>query len=390
MSLRIGIVVGEASGDNLAASLISELKNIYPNLEIEGIVGPKLMALGGKTLFPMASLSVMGLIEPLARLPELFKIRRWLVNYFIEEPPDLFIGIDAPDFNLGLEKQLKKSGIPTVHYVSPSVWAWRESRLRAIKKAVDLMLTLFPFEEVYYQRHNIPVKFVGHPAADQILIKIDTIAAKLKLGFKKTDKIIALMPGSRKGELKHLAKLYLQVAKLCLNVYPDLKFVMPLVSLDHQAYINELQAELREELQKMQHEEPQNTVNVQTLVGMAYDVVAASDIVLVTSGTATLEVMLHKKPMVIAYKTGMLTYEIIKRLIKVSFIGLPNLLANAPIVPELIQSKATPELLSKELLALLDSEEKRQKQIYSFSELHSILRKGASVEAARAIVDMLG
>ena len=378
MVLRIGVVVGEASGDNLAASLISELKKIFPNLEVEGIVGPKLIALGCKQLFPMDRLAVMGLIEPLLRLPELFRIRRWLVHYFLDEPPDLFIGIDAPDFNLHLEQRLHQAGIPTVHYVSPSVWAWRESRLNTIKKAVDLMLTLFPFEERYYQQHNIPVKFVGHPAADQIPITTDTNAAKLKLGYKITDQIIALMPGSRIGELKNLAKIYLQAAKLCLASYPDLKFVIPLVSLEQQVYIDKLQAEL------------QDNIPIHTLVGATYDMIAASDIVLVTSGTATLEVMLHKKPMVIAYKTNFLTYEIIKRMIKVPFIGLPNLLANAAIVPELIQCKATPELLSNELLGLLGSETKRKAQIEKFSELHHLLRKEASVEATNAIVHLLG
>lgn len=379
MTLRIGIVVGENSGDNLAAALIAALKNLYSNLEVEGIVGPKLINLGCKQLFPMERLAVMGLVEPLLRLPELLKIRRWLLHYFVDEPIDLFIGVDAPEFNLGLEYKLKQAGIPTVHYVSPSVWAWREGRIHTIKKAVDLMLTLFPFEESYYQQHKVPVKFVGHVAADQIPLYLEVKAAKLKLGYQEDDCVVALMPGSRNSELKHLAKLYLQTAKLCMHAKPNLKFVIPLVSLEHQAYVNKLQAELAEP-----------PIHIYTAVGATYDLLAASDVVLVTSGTATLEVMLHKKPMVIAYKTNWLTYAIIKQLIKVPFIGLPNLLAKEAIVPELIQQYATTKNLSEALLGLLNSKEKRQLQTDKFLELHKILRQNASINAAHSIANMLG
>ena len=383
MNLRIGLVVGESSGDNLAAALITQLQTFYPNLEVEGIVGPKLMQLGAKPLFAMERLAVMGVVEPLVRLPELFKMRSWLVQYFLAEPIDLFIGVDAPDFNLGLEKQLKAAGIPTVHYVSPSVWAWRAGRIHTIKQAVDLMLTLFPFEESFYNKHSVPVKFVGHPAADQISLQIDSAAAKAKLGYAAEDTVVALLPGSRDGEVTRLAKVYLETARLCANIYPKLKFVMPLVKPEHQEYIELLQHSYAQKF-------PANNIILQTIVGESYAAMAASDVVLVTSGTATLEVMLHKKPMLIAYKTTWLTYEILKRIIKVPYIGLPNLLANAAIAPEYIQQQATPALLSQALLKLLGDEKLRQQQIKVYQQLHTVLSKNASVEAAAAIAEMLG
>ena len=337
-----------------------------------------MVALGAKALFPLEKLSVMGFIEPLMRLPELFAIRRWLVQYFIDEPPDLFIGVDAPDFNLGLAKKLKRAGIPTVHYGSPSVWAWRQGRLKTIKQAVDLMLTLFPFEPPYYSKQNIPVKFVGHPAADKISQDIDSTAAKVKLGLQAKDVVLAIMPGSRAGELKHLAKLYLQTAILCRAVYPQLKLVLPVVSVQQQVYIQKILATMPADLQ------------VQIIVGDSFAAMAASDLVLVTSGTATLEVMLHTRPMVIAYKTNWLTYAIVKRLIKVPYIGLPNLLAGKKIVAEFIQQQATPRALSHALLELLASPQKRQAQIADFTQLHAVLRQNASANAASAIGEMLG
>lgn len=376
--MRIGIVVGELSGDNLGFSLIAALKNIYPTLEIEGIVGPKLMSLGAKQLFPMERLAIMGFVEPLLRLPELLTMRNWLIRYFLDEPIDLYIGIDAPDFNLTIEKKLKQAGIPTVHYVSPSVWAWREHRIKLIKQAVDLMLTLFPFEEQYYQQHKIPVKFVGHPAADQIPLKITEKTAKEQLGYKDTDYLLALLPGSRDSEVKHLAAAYLQAAKLCSLQYPELNLIVPVVSINHQNYLLQLQKEYFNELK------------LHIVVGKTATAIAASDLVLVTSGTATLEVMLYKKPMVIAYKTNYLTYAIAKKMIKVPFIGLPNLLAQCKIVPELIQANATAKTLAAEILTLINSPEQQQQQIAKFIELHNILRQDASLTAATAIANMLG
>lgn len=419
MALRIGIVVGEVSGDIIGAALIAELRKQFRDLEVEGVIGPKLLEQGCQPLYSMERLAVMGLLEPLKRLPELLRMRNWLAHYFTNEPPDLFIGIDAPEFNLGLEKKLKAAAIPTIHYVSPSVWAWREQRLKTIKAAVDLMLTLFPFEESYYQSKAIPVKFVGHPAADKIPLNIDVAAAKAELGFHPEDKVIALLPGSRNSEIKRMAELYLKTAKLCVNSADrsaDFKFIVPLVSVEHQVFVDNLHQQLAKE------------VPLQTIVGATYQAIAASDLVLVTSGTATLEVMLHKKPMIIAYKTNYLTYKLVNWLIKVPYIGLPNLLAmpkfnkatlpqqayteyltnksnnnnnnsnnqnntdlfSQPLVTELIQAAATPENLYQELLNLLNSTSSQQRQIDQFTQQHVKLRKNSSAQAAAAIIEMLG
>ncbi len=378
VGIRVGIVVGENSGDYLAAQLMEVLQAIFLDVEIKGVVGPKLLELGSVQLFSMERLSIMGFVEPLLRLPELIKMRRWLVRYFFNEPPDFFIGVDAPEFNLGLEKQLRKFGIPTIHYVSPSIWAWRANRIHMIKNAVDLMLTLFPFEAKFYQKEKIPVHFVGHPIADIIPLKIDTQEAKKCLGYRITDKLVVLLPGSRMSEIKRMAPLYLEAATLCTKTFPELKFVIPLISMKHHIYLDIL-------LKKIA---PHLAVHIQ--IGSTYSMIAACDVALVTSGTATLEVMLHKKPMVICYKTNRITYEIIRRMIKVSYIGLPNLLADASLVPEIIQTEVTPEKLSYELLSLLSSEEKKLAQIWRFSKIHHQLRLDASRQAVEAIRELIG
>ncbi len=368
MPLRIGIVVGEVSGDKLAAQLISELQKQHRDLEVFGIIGPELATLGCNPLFPMEKLEVMGFIEPLLRLYSLIKIRRWLLKYFLAEPPDLFIGVDAPDFNLGLEKKLRAAGIPTVHYVSPTVWAWRQGRVKLIKQAVDLMLSIFPFEEDFFKKHNVPVKFIGHPAADQIPLETDG-------GGSKT---IAILPGSRNSEIKNHAALYLATAKICYTRDPELLFTIPVVKEQHKKQIEELQEKIAPELPL--------TISV----GQSGTVIEAADIVLVTSGTATLEVMLYKKPMVVAYKTNWITYQIIKRLIKVPYISQPNLIANKLLVKEFIQSDATKENLSDELSDLINCSVYRNAQVSTFAELHKKLRKNASITAAEAINELLG
>jgi len=246
--VRVGIVVGEISGDNLAANLIRALRQLYPDLTFEGILGPALLQEGGQSLYPMERLSVMGLIEPLGRLPELFRIRRHLIQHFSDNPPDVFIGVDAPDFNLGLEKKLKEQRIPTVHYVSPSVWAWRQGRVKVIKKAVDLMLTLFPFEAKFFEDHQVPVCFTGHPLADQIPLEVNTIEAKETLGFDVSKPVITLLPGSRQGEIKYLAAIFIKSAQLCFEKQKNLQFVMPLVSEVHKAtleYLHQSSAQRR-------------------------------------------------------------------------------------------------------------------------------------------------
>jgi lipid-A-disaccharide synthase len=383
MNMRIGIVVGEVSGETLAVGLIQSLKQYYPNLSFEGVLGPRLIQAGGHALYSMERLSVMGLVEPLARLPELWKMRRYLIQHFIHHnPPDIFIGIDAPDFNLGLERKLKEAGIPVVHYVSPSVWAWRQGRIHGIKKSVDLMLTLLPFEAKFYQQHQVPVCFTGHPLADQIPLEISTENARTQLNLlrgdptKKGSSVIAILPGSRNSELKYLAEVFLQTAKLCFSKNPNLQFVAPLVSEAHKIRFSQLKQLIAPELP------------MQIRVGNARTAIAAADAVLVASGTATLEVMLHKKPMVVAYRMHPITYQIAKRLVKVPYVALPNLLAEAFVVPEFIQEKANPEQLSQAILDSIHPSFDKESLLKKFNELHLILKRNASDIAANAIVEM--
>ena len=367
------MVVGEVSGDNLAANLIRALRPLYPDLAFEGILGPELLKEGGHSLYPMERLSVMGLIEPLGRLPELFRIRRHLIQHFCDNPPDVFIGVDAPDFNLGLEKKLKAHGIPTVHYVSPSVWAWRQGRIKKIKRAVDLMLTLFPFEAKFFEDHQVPVCFTGHPLADQIPLAVNTIEAKEALGFDVSKPVIALLPGSRQGEIKYLAAIFIRSAQLCFEKQKNLQFVMPLVSEAHKATLEHLHQTIAPE------------VPIKMILRDPHLAMRAADAVLVTSGTATLEVMLHKKPMILAYRMHPINFYIAKCVVKLSYIALPNLLAGKVIVPEFIQDDATPEKLSGALLQLLSPDFDRASLVEKFTEIHLTLKKNASEVAASAI-----
>lgn len=377
MSLKIAIIVGELSGDILGASLISSLKKYYPNLEVEGIVGPNLLQEGATQIYPMESLSFIGFLEPLLNIRKLLKMRKWLVRYFAEEPPDIFIGVDAPEFNLGIEEKLKSYGIPVVHYVSPQVWAWRRYRVKKIKKSVDLMLTLFPFEEKFYQEYDVPVKFVGHPTADKIPENINQKQIKDQLNLAKEKTIVALLPGSRISEIKKHTDLYLNVANECFKQNPNLHFITSLTKDEHVEYFEDAKNKY--------------TPNLPLTIfkDKSYDVMAASDVVLVASGTATLEVMLHKKPMVVVYKTNYLTYLIIKMIIQVPYISLPNLLANKEIVPELIQRNATISNISEHLLNLINDSAARKNQLEVFEKICPLLRRNASENAAKAIKNLL-
>jgi lipid-A-disaccharide synthase len=369
VSLRVGVVVGEVSGDRLGSDFIRVLKHRYPDIVVEGILGPALLQLGGRSLFPMERLSVMGLVEPLKRLPELFRIQREVIQYFLRNPPDFFLGIDSPDFNLRLEKKLKAHGIPTVHYVSPSVWAWRQGRIHGIKQSVDLMLTLLPFEAQFYRDHQVPVSFVGHPLADQIPL--------FKESPKNHQTIITLMPGSRSSEIHYLGETLLKTAKLCFQKNNNLKFLIPLVSAAHQKKLQHLQMHLAPELP------------IEWMINETSHAIHVADVVLVTSGTATLEVMLHKKPMVVMYKTHSLTYQVVKRLIKVPYLALPNLLANERLVPEYIQTEATPENLSHALFQFLGSPEKVKQLVERFTQLHETLKQDASEKAVQAVLGII-
>ncbi|BBM00015.1 lipid-A-disaccharide synthase [Microbulbifer sp. GL-2] len=374
--IRIGIVVGEASGDILGAGLIQALQKRLPQVRFDGIAGPRMLALGAESLFPMERLSVMGLVEPLKRLPELLKIRRSLRQHFMENPPDLFIGIDSPDFNLSLEESLKAEGIQTVHYVSPSVWAWRRGRIKKIARAVDHMLTLLPFEANFYRENQVPVSFVGHPLADDIPLQVSGVTARKELGFDQGDRVIALLPGSRGGEVRLLGPLFLQTAHWCHQRNSDLKFVLPAAN-------EQRLAELQEQLRDFPG------LPVTLLSGDSHKALSAADCVLIASGTATLETMLLKKPMVVAYKLGRISYAIVSRMLHTPWVSLPNLLAQRELVPEILQSNATAENLGAALIRYFEDPLLGDQLQREFDDLHQQLRRNASERAADAVCGLL-
>ncbi len=375
--LRIGIVAGEASGDLLGSGLIASIKAIHPDAVFEGIGGPRMIAEGFHSQFPMERLSVMGLVEVLGRLFELLGIRRRLKKYFIDNPPDVFIGIDAPDFTLSLERQLRAAGIKTVHYVSPQIWAWRQGRVKHITQCADLMLTLFPFEKEFYKEHGMPVQFVGHPLADQISFENDKNAARIGIGIEAQDCVLALLPGSRLGEVGRLTATFLSTALWCQRQRPECKILI--------AAANDRIAEhIRSELRQFSR-----LKNVQIVTARAREVMAAADALLVASGTVTLEAALIKRPMVVAYKVAPLTYQIASRLVKTDSIALPNLLAGKVLVPEFIQDKATSELIGPVLLDYLNGHAESEAQIEAFMTIHQQLALGASDCAARAIINLV-
>lgn len=364
--MRIGIVAGEASGDLLGAKLIHALRDRWPNIQVEGVGGPAMAAAGCENLFDIERLAVMGLIEPIFRLPDLIKLRRDLYKHFTMNRPDVFIGIDAPDFNLGLELKLRRTGIPVVHYVSPSVWAWRQNRIYKIAKAVDLMLTLLPFEAAFYQQHNVPVRYVGHPLADQIPLQPDKIAARRALCIDENATYVALLPGSRRQEIRYMAEPILLAAKKAWEKKRDLRFLT--------SHVNEQRYQEFSEL----HKQIAPDLPLQFFTRRSHDVMAAADIVVVTSGTATLETMLLKKPMIIAYRMSKFAFQVVKRLVKAPYVGLPNLLANEPLVPELLQEAASPEGISQHILDYLDNPAKVSELQKKFTEIHTSLQANSA------------
>ena len=374
--LRIGLVAGEASGDILGAGLIQAIRRRHPDAVFEGVAGPQMEAAGCKALFPAEKLSVMGLVEVLGHLPELLRIRRQLVEHFTANPPDVFIGIDAPDFNLTLEGRLRRAGIRTVHYVSPSVWAWRQGRVKKIARNVDRVLTLFPFEAQFYEEHGVPVSFVGHPLADLIPAVPDRAAARAALGLPSEGRVLALLPGSRMGEVSRLAQVFIDTARVLRARYPDLRFVVPFANRTTEAFF---QATLTA---------AGDGLPITLLQGRSREVMTAADAVLLASGTAALEAMLLKRPMVVAYRLAPLTYFILKRLgvLKIARYSLPNLLAGQDVVAELIQHDATPERLAAAVGTLLDDDSQREEMIALFTRLHEALRRDASERAADAVL----
>lgn len=364
-TIKVGLVAGEASGDILGAGLIREIRRHYPNAQCYGIGGPLMKAEGFDSLFPMERLSVMGLVEVLDRIRELFGIRKALRERFIADKPDIFIGIDAPDFNLGLERQLKSAGIATAHYVSPQVWAWREGRLKKIRRSVDHMLALLPFESDYYKSHDVPVTFVGHPLADQIPMKPDQEAARKKLGIASEETVVAILPGSRKAEVARLGHLFLETARLLAKDIPNLHFLIPC-------------ANERRKRQLLPILEEFPDLEITLLDQQAQTIMAASDAILIASGTAVLEAALHKKPLVVSYKISPLTFAVVSRVIKIKHVSLPNLLAGKELIPEILQDEATPETLRDAMLKALNDQENRTMLEREFTDIHHQLKQDAS------------
>lgn len=371
--VTFAIVAGEASGDILGAGLIRSLRSRYPNARFVGIGGEEMVAEGFHSLVPMERLSVMGLVEVLGRIRELFSIRARLMDYLLATPPDVVIGIDSPDFTLGIERRCRDAGMLTAHYVSPSVWAWRQKRIFKIAKSVNLMLTLFPFEARFYEEHNIPVAFVGHPLADRIPMTPDTAGARKALGLREDAPVLAILPGSRGGEVERLGTLFLEAARWIQGKRPDLQLVIPCVNREREQQVRELVDALDVKLE------------VTIVRGRSREVMASSDVVLLASGTATLEAMLLKKPMVVGYRLSSFSFALVSRLVKVPHVALPNLLAREPLVPELLQDDATPESLGEAVLERLENETERGRLTEAFSRLHEQLRQNADEQAAAAL-----
>lgn len=377
--MLIGIVAGELSGDILGSALIQALRQFFPNCEIIGVAGPQMQAAGCKTLFPMERLSVMGATEVLRRLPDLLRARREVIDYFLERRPDVFIGIDAPDFNLGVEEKLHETGIRTVHFVSPSVWAWREKRIYKIKRAVDLMLTLFPFETAIYEKHNIPVKFVGHPLADRYNMVIDKNAARDSLGISKQEKVLTLLPGSRSQEIKQLAEIFIHVAQNCKKLIPELRVIIPAANAQRFQEITKI----------IQKTRVNPNLLITVLHGEADKALIAADAALAVSGTVTLEAMLLECPMAVAYRFSLLSWLIAKKLVKVPFVSLPNLLANRVLVPEYLQFEANEFQLTTAIVKLLTETDYVNAMRAEFVKLKKQLQNNAAQSAAEAIAELL-
>ena len=370
-ALCVALVAGEASGDILGSGLMRALKARHPDVRFIGVGGPLMEAEGLTSYFPMERLAVMGLVEVLGRLRELLKRRKLLIETLIDARPDVFIGIDAPDFNLTLELKLRQAGIKTVHYVSPSVWAWRQKRVLKIREGCDLMLTLLPFEARFYEEQGVPVRFVGHPLADTLDLQVDQRAARHTLDLGEGP-VVALMPGSRGGEVGRLGELFLDTAQRILADVPDIRFVVPCANAARRATLEQL---------LVGRELP-----LTLLDGQSHTALAACDAVLIASGTATLEALLLKRPMVVAYRLSGITYWILKRLVKSPYVSLPNLLAQRALVPELLQDAATPEALASALLPLLHDS---RAQTEPFDQIHRTLRRDASNQAADAVLALL-
>lgn len=381
-----GIVAGEVSGDTLGADLMRALRLIYPNARFVGIAGAQMLAEGAQTLVPMERLSVMGLVEVLGRLRELFTIRDELIAYFQAEQIDAFIGIDAPDFNLRIAAQLKQRGIPTIHYVSPSVWAWRQGRVKGIRASVDLMLCLLPFEKAFYDQHDVLATFVGHPLADALPLVPDVATARATLNISSEQTCVALLPGSRRGEVASMMPLLLATAESLQQQRPNLSFLIPAVNAER---YDEMSVYLSANAAFSAGQLPITLVSEASGSGVGRLVMAAADVVVLASGTATLEALLLKKPMVVSYRLHWLTFLIARFLVRIPFVSLPNLLAGRELVPELLQNQATPQNLARETLRWLDQPQRVIDTQRVYVQLHECLQQNASTTGAAAIAKLL-
>ncbi|EON6313267.1 lipid-A-disaccharide synthase [Vibrio cholerae] len=373
--LRIGIVVGELSGDTLGEGFIKAIRARYPDAEFVGIGGPKMNALGCQSLFDMEELAVMGLVEVLGRLPRLLKVKTELVKYFTANPPDVFVGIDAPDFNLRLELSLKQAGIKTVHYVSPSVWAWRQNRIHGIAAATHLVLAFLPFEKAFYDKFNVPCEFIGHTLADSIPLASDKLAARQLLGLDEQRRWLAVLPGSRGSEMKMLAEPFIATCQKLQARYPDLGFVVALVNAKRRAQFEQAWQQVAPEL------------NFVLVDDTARNVITAADAVMLASGTVALECMLLKRPMVVGYRVNAFTAFLAKRLLKTPYVSLPNILAGEELVKELLQEHCTVDNLYHEVSRLLESD--NQALMDKFTEMHQWIRKDADQQAAQAVLHLI-
>lgn len=369
------IVVGEHSGDTLGAGLMSALIALYPDAKFIGIGGPKMKALGFESLFAMDELSVMGIFEVLGRIRRLLFIRKSIVNYFTENKPDIFIGIDAPDFNLTVEEKLKLAGVKTVQYVSPSVWAWREKRIVKIARATHMVLSLLPFEKAFYDKHQVPCTFVGHTLADDVPLISDKQAARKSLSLPENNKILAIMPGSRGGELSRLVEPFLETAKKLHQEDSELQFVAPMISEKRKEQFLALKSTIAPNLP------------VTIFVDQTQDVMAAADCLLIASGTVTLEAALIKRPMVVAYKVNTLTYHLVKRMMKIKWFSLPNLLADKELLPELIQLNVDVEHIYPLIHERLYEDQSHLMD--EFMAIHKMLKLDASKKSAEAITALM-
>ena len=381
-SPTIAIIAGEVSGDILGAGLIHALKARYPHAKFIGIGGERMIAEGFETLFDMEELSVMGLVEVLKHLPRLLKIRRSIIEQLSALKPDVFIGIDAPDFNLDVELKLKQQGIKTIHYVSPSVWAWRQKRVYKIAAATNLVLAFLPFEKAFYDRFDVPCRFIGHTMADAIPLKPNREEACQLLNLDPAQRYVAMLVGSRGSEVEFLSEPFLQTAQLLHQRYPDVKFLVPLINQKRRQQFEQIKQRVAPELEMI------------LLDGNARAAMITAEATLLASGTAALEAMLCKSPMVVGYRMKPFTYFLAKRLVKTKYVSLPNLLADEMLVPELIQEDCNPTNLAEKLSQYLSEDKSAVQNRYvllqRFAELHQMIQCNADQQAAQAVIDLLG